>query len=38
MGMGESLRTAIELGAKTIVMSGYLSHMPGGRASDHETL
>ena len=29
---------ATELGAKTVVMSGYLSHMPGGRASDHETL
>jgi two-component system response regulator HydG len=29
---------ATELGAKTIVMSGYLSQMPGGRASDHETL
>ena len=29
---------ATELGAKTVVMSGYLSHMPGGRAPDHETL
>jgi two-component system OmpR family response regulator len=29
---------ATELGAKTFVMSGYLSRMPGGRASDHETL
>jgi two-component system, NtrC family, response regulator PilR len=29
---------ATELGAKTFVMSGYLSHMPGGRAPDHETL
>lgn len=27
-----------ELGAKTIVMSGYLAHMSGGRAHDHETL
>lgn len=29
---------AIELGAKTCVMSGHLSYMPGGRAVDHETL
>ena len=29
---------AIELGAKTCVMSGRLSYMPGGRAVDHETL
>jgi DNA-binding response OmpR family regulator len=29
---------ATELGAKTVVMSGYLSRMPGGRAPDHETL
>jgi len=29
---------AAELGAKTIVMSGYLAHMSGGRAHDHETL
>lgn len=29
---------ATELGAKTFVMSGYLAHMPGGRAPDHETL
>jgi DNA-binding response OmpR family regulator len=29
---------ASELGAKTVVMSGYLSRMPGGRAPDHETL
>ncbi len=29
---------ATQLGAKTVVMSGYLSHMPGGRSSDHETL
>jgi DNA-binding response OmpR family regulator len=27
-----------ELGAKTIVMSGYLSRLPGGRAQGHETL
>ena len=27
-----------ELGAKTFVMSGYLSFMPGGRALGHETL
>lgn len=29
---------AVELGAKTIVVSGYLSFMPGGRAQGHETL
>lgn len=29
---------AAELGAKTIVASGYLSHMPGGRAQGHETI
>src|SRR5258708_4156917 len=29
---------ATELSAKTVVMSGYLSRMPGGRAPDHETL
>jgi DNA-binding response OmpR family regulator len=29
---------ASELGAKTIVMSGYLSHLPGGHAQGHETL
>ncbi|MFI4949249.1 MAG: response regulator [Alphaproteobacteria bacterium] len=29
---------ATELGAKTVVMSGYLSRMPGGRAPGHETL
>src|ERR1700690_2239075 len=28
---------ATELGAKTFVMSGYLSRMPGGRAPAHET-
>jgi DNA-binding response OmpR family regulator len=30
--------TAVELGAKTLVMSGYLFQMPGGRADQHETL
>ena len=30
--------TAAELDAKTIVMSGYLFQMPGGRADRHETL
>jgi DNA-binding response OmpR family regulator len=30
--------TAAELGAKTMVMSGYLFQMPGGRADRHETL
>jgi two-component system OmpR family response regulator len=29
---------ASELGAKTIVMSGYLSRLPGGLAHGHETL
>ena len=29
---------AAELGAKTVVISGYLSHMPGGMAQGHETL
>jgi DNA-binding response OmpR family regulator len=29
---------AAELGAKTIVISGYLSHMPSGRAEGHETI
>ena len=29
---------AAELGAKTMVMSGYLFQMPGGRADRHETL
>lgn len=29
---------AAELGAKTFVMSGYLSYMPGGRALGHETV
>jgi DNA-binding response OmpR family regulator len=29
---------ASELGAKTFVMSGYLSRLPGGRAQGHETL
>lgn len=29
---------AAELGAKTFLMSGYLSHMPGGRALGHETV
>src|SRR5579863_6944357 len=29
---------ATELGAKTVLMSGYLARMPGGRAPDHETL
>jgi two-component system, NtrC family, response regulator PilR len=29
---------AAHLGAKTLVMSGYLSRMPGGRAPGHETL
>ena len=30
--------SAAELGAKTFLMSGYLFHMPGGRADTHETL
>jgi DNA-binding response OmpR family regulator len=30
--------TAAELGAKTMVMSGYLFQMPGGRADRHLTL
>lgn len=30
--------TAAELGAKTLLMSGYLFQMPGGRALQHETL
>jgi two-component system, NtrC family, response regulator HydG len=29
---------AAELGAKTLLMSGYLFNMPGGRAETHETL
>jgi DNA-binding response OmpR family regulator len=29
---------AAELGAKTIVVSGYLHHMPSGRAEGHETI
>jgi DNA-binding response OmpR family regulator len=29
---------ALQLGAKTLLMSGYLFHMPGGRAEAHETL
>jgi DNA-binding response OmpR family regulator len=29
---------AAQLGAKTVLMSGYLFQMPGGRADDHETL
>jgi DNA-binding response OmpR family regulator len=29
---------AVHLGAKTVVMSGYLFQMPGGRADSHETL
>ena len=29
---------AADLGAATIVMSGYLFQMPGGRAERHETL
>ena len=29
---------AAELGAKTLLMSGYLFNMPGGRAEAHETL
>src|SRR5712671_6915246 len=29
---------AAQLGAKTLLMSGYLFHMPGGRAEAHETL
>jgi DNA-binding response OmpR family regulator len=29
---------AAELGAETMVMSGYLFQMPGGRADRHETL
>ena len=29
---------AAHLGAKTVVMSGYLFQMPGGRADSHETL
>jgi DNA-binding response OmpR family regulator len=29
---------AAELGAKTFLMSGYLFHMPGGRAEQHQTL
>jgi two-component system response regulator PilR (NtrC family) len=30
--------TGAELGAKTMVMSGYLLQMPSGRADRHETL
>ena len=30
--------SAAELGAKTFLMSGYLFHMPGGRAEQHQTL
>ena len=29
---------AAQLGAKTIVVSGYLPHMPSGRAEGHETI
>ena len=29
---------AAQLGAKTLLMSGYLFQMPGGRAEQHETL
>jgi DNA-binding NtrC family response regulator len=29
---------AAELGAKTIVVSGYLPHMPSGRAECHQTI
>jgi two-component system response regulator HydG len=29
---------AAELSAKTLLVSGYLSYMQGGRAADHETL
>ncbi len=29
---------AAHLGAKTVVMSGYLFQMPGGRADTHDTL
>src|SRR5258707_14970765 len=29
---------AAQLGAKTLLISGYLFHMPGGRAEAHETL
>ena len=29
---------AAQLGAKTLLMSGYLFHMPGGRAEQHQTL
>ena len=29
---------AAEMGARTMVMSGYLFQMPGGRADRHETL
>jgi DNA-binding response OmpR family regulator len=29
---------ATQLGAKTLLMCGYLFHMPGGRADAHETL
>jgi DNA-binding response OmpR family regulator len=29
---------ALQLGTKTLLMSGYLFHMPGGRAEAHETL
>jgi two-component system response regulator PilR (NtrC family) len=30
--------TAAVMGARTIVMSGYLVQMPGGRADGHETI
>jgi DNA-binding response OmpR family regulator len=30
--------SAAQLGAKTFLMSGYLFHMPGGRAEQHQTL
>jgi two-component system, NtrC family, response regulator HydG len=30
--------SALQLGAKTFLMSGYLFQMPGGRAHDHQTL
>ena len=32
------LEWAAHLGAKTVLMSGYLSQMPGGRSFAHETL
>src|SRR5262249_43159037 len=30
--------TAADMGVRTMVMSGYLFQMPGGRADQHETL